>query len=217
MSLFHAVVRIDHQSADHLRFDAEHVAVARRSRPHTHTAYHGGAGAHRALNSSARCYATRSEAPEVLVTGSHSSTTDQHRRQAPRRAGQAGRRLQDGRSRADRAGGAGPQIYHSKYDRMGTPTPPDPIVRRLQAAAASSARWRSSPPDGPHAAAAHDNTELFPLQTLQIQRARPGRRGSCPRGHDCGLVRAGPRVLPVHHLGHALSAAWRGLPSGRCC
>lgn len=75
MSLFHAVVWTDHQSAQVLQFDAEHV-LAQKVRAHTHhTAQHGSA-----VRSQHEFFAELCDAlagiNEVLVTGSHTAIAD---------------------------------------------------------------------------------------------------------------------------------------------
>ena len=75
MSLFHAVVWTDHQSAQVLQFDAEHVR-ADKVRAHTHhTAQHGSA-----VRSEHEFFGEVCDAldgvSEVLVTGSHTAIAD---------------------------------------------------------------------------------------------------------------------------------------------
>lgn len=75
MSLFHAVVWTDHQSAQVLQFDAEHV-LAQKVRAHSHhTAQHGSA-----VRSQHEFFAELCDAlagiHEVLVTGSHTALAD---------------------------------------------------------------------------------------------------------------------------------------------
>ena len=72
MSTFHAVVWTDHQSAQVLQFDAEHV-LAQKIRTHTyHTAQHGSA-----VRSEHEFFGEICDAldgiGEVLVTGSHTA------------------------------------------------------------------------------------------------------------------------------------------------
>ncbi len=75
MTTFHAVVWTDHQSAQILQFDAEHVQ-AEKVKAHTHhTAQHGSA-----VRSQHEFYAQVCDAlagiSEVLVTGSHQAQAD---------------------------------------------------------------------------------------------------------------------------------------------
>ena len=75
MSLFHAVVWTDHQSAQVLQFDAEHVQ-AHTVRAHTHhTAQHGSAVRSQHEFFGEVCDALAGIA-EVLVTGSHAAIVD---------------------------------------------------------------------------------------------------------------------------------------------
>ncbi len=75
MTLFHAVVWIDHQQAHVLQFDAEHVQASKvKARSH-HTAQHGSA-----VRTEHEFFAHVCDAlqgiPEVLVTGSHQAQAD---------------------------------------------------------------------------------------------------------------------------------------------
>lgn len=75
MSLFHAVVWTDHQSARVLQFDPEHVQ-ARKVRAHTHhTAQHGST-----VRSEHEFFGDVCTAldgiPEILITGSHTAIAD---------------------------------------------------------------------------------------------------------------------------------------------
>jgi hypothetical protein len=75
MNLFHAVVWTDHQSAQVLQFDAEHV-LAQQLHTHTHnTAQHGSAVRSEHEFFGKICDALEGIA-EVLVTGSHTATAD---------------------------------------------------------------------------------------------------------------------------------------------
>ncbi len=75
MTLFHAVVWIDHQQAQVLQFDAEHVQASKVKAHTHHTAQHGSA-----VRSQHEFYAHVCDAlagiPEVLVTGSHQAQAD---------------------------------------------------------------------------------------------------------------------------------------------
>jgi stalled ribosome rescue protein Dom34 len=75
MTTFHAVVRIDHQTAEILQFDAEHVQ-AQKVKAHTHhTAYHGST-----VRTEHEFFGHVCDAlagiPEVLVTGAHKAMAD---------------------------------------------------------------------------------------------------------------------------------------------
>jgi hypothetical protein len=125
MSLFHAVVWTDHQSAQVLQFDAEHV-LANKIRAHTHhTRQHGSA-----VRSQHEFYADVCAAlegiGEVLVTGSHTAIADfrhyvdKHRPDtAARIVGYEGIALPSDKQLVALA-----RKYFLKHDRMaGTPTP----------------------------------------------------------------------------------------------
>lgn len=125
MSLFHAVVWTDHQSAQVLQFDEAHV-LAQKVRTHTHhTAQHGST-----VRSQHEFFAELCDAlagiSEVLVTGSHTATADfrhyleKHR---PQLVGQVvGYEVVDHPS--DNQLVALARKFFLKYDRMaGTPTP----------------------------------------------------------------------------------------------
>jgi len=90
MSLFHAVIWTDHQTAQILQFDAEHM-VAQKVRTHTHhTAQHGSTVRTQHEFFGEVCDALDGVA-EVLVTGSHTAIADfrhyadKHRPQAASR------------------------------------------------------------------------------------------------------------------------------------
>jgi stalled ribosome rescue protein Dom34 len=75
MTMFHAVVLIDHQQAQVLQFDAEHVQAEKvKARTH-HTKQHGSA-----VRTEHEFYAVVCDAlagiAEVLVTGSHTALAD---------------------------------------------------------------------------------------------------------------------------------------------
>jgi hypothetical protein len=75
MSLTHAVVWVDHQSAQVLRFDAEHVEAS-KVRAHTyHTAQHGSAVRSQHEFFGEVCIALAG-IPEILVVGSHTAIAD---------------------------------------------------------------------------------------------------------------------------------------------
>lgn len=75
MSLLHAVVWTDHQSAQVLQFDAEHV-LAQKIRAHTHhTAQHGSMVRSEHEFFGELCDALNGIA-EVLITGSHTAIAD---------------------------------------------------------------------------------------------------------------------------------------------
>ncbi len=125
MSMFHAVVWTDHQSAQVLQFDAEHV-LAQKVRAHTHhTAQHGSTVRTQHEFFGALCDALDGIA-EVLVTGSHDATADfrhyadKHRPEVAKRI--VGYEVVDHPSQNQLVALA--RKYFLKYDRMaGTPTP----------------------------------------------------------------------------------------------
>lgn len=125
MTMFHAVVLIDHHQAQVLQFDAEHVQAEKiKARTH-HTKQHGSA-----VRTEHEFYAVVCDAlagiAEVLVTGSHTALADfrhyvdKHR---PALAPQVvGYETVDHPS--DKQLVALARQYFLKYDRMaGTPTP----------------------------------------------------------------------------------------------
>ncbi len=125
MTLFHAVVWIDHEKAQILQFDAEHVE-AQKVKAHTHhTAYHG-SGVRTGHEFFGEVCDALAGISEVLVTGSHTSTADfrhyaeKHRPAAAKRI--VGYETVDHPSEAQLVALA--RKYFLKYDRMaGTPTP----------------------------------------------------------------------------------------------
>lgn len=125
MSLFHAVVWTDHQSAQVLQFDAEHV-LANKVKAHTHyTKQHGSTVRTEHEFFGALCDALDGIA-EVLVTGSKTATADfrhyadKHRPQTAARI--VGYEVVDHPS--DNQLVALARTYFLKYDRMaGTATP----------------------------------------------------------------------------------------------
>lgn len=125
MSLFHAVVWADHQTAQILEFDDEHV-VAHKVRAHTHhTAQHGSAVRTQHEFFGSLCE-TLDGIAEVLVTGSHTATADfkhyadKHRPQTAARI--VGYEVVDHPSENQLVALA--RKYFLRHDRMaGTPTP----------------------------------------------------------------------------------------------
>lgn len=125
MSLFHAVVWIDHQKAQVLQFDAEHVQ-SQKVKAHTHhTAQHGSAVRSEHEFFAEVCSALKG-ITEVLVTGSRTATADfrhyaeKHRAETARQV--VGYETVDHPSEAQLVALA--RKYFLKYDRMaGTPTP----------------------------------------------------------------------------------------------
>lgn len=125
MTLFHAVVWTDHQSAQVLQFDAEHV-LANKVRMHTHhTRQHGSA-----VRSQHEFYAEVCEAlegiGEVLVTGSHTAIGDFRHYVDKHRPGTATRIVgyEATALPSDNQLVALARKYFLKHDRMaGTPTP----------------------------------------------------------------------------------------------
>ena len=75
MNSFHAVVWTDHQSAQILQFDAEHVQAAKVRAHSHHTAQHGSTVRTQHEFFGEVCTALEGIA-EVLVTGSHTATAD---------------------------------------------------------------------------------------------------------------------------------------------
>ena len=75
MSLFHAVVWIDHQSAQVLQFDAEHVQAQKIKAHSHHTRQHGSAVRTEHVFFGEVCDALAGIA-EVLVSGSHTAQAD---------------------------------------------------------------------------------------------------------------------------------------------
>lgn len=123
--LFHAVVAIDHQQAQILQFDAEHVNASRVKASARHSRTHGSG-----VRTEHEFYAEVCNAlggiAEVLVTGSHTGLADfrhyveKHR---PAVGGQiVGWEVVDHPTEAQLVAMA--RRYFLKYDRMaGTPTP----------------------------------------------------------------------------------------------
>ena len=75
MTLFHAVVWTDHQSAQVLQFDAEHV-VAEKLHAHTHHTSQHGSSVRSEHEFFAEVCAALDDIAEVLVTGSHTALAD---------------------------------------------------------------------------------------------------------------------------------------------
>ena len=125
MTLFHAVVWTDHQSAQVLQFDAEHVQ-AQKVKAHTHhTAQHGSEVRTQHEFFAELCTALTA-IPEVLVTGSHTATADfrhyveKHRPQL--QSAIVGYEIVDHPSENQLVAMA--RKYFLKHDRLaGTPTP----------------------------------------------------------------------------------------------
>ncbi len=125
MTMFHAVVLIDHQQAQVLQFDTEHVQAEKIKARTLHTRQHGSA-----VRTEHEFYADVCAAlagiTEVLVTGSHTALADfrhyvdKHR---PALAPQVvGYELVDHPSERQLVALA--RQYFVKFDRMaGTPTP----------------------------------------------------------------------------------------------
>jgi hypothetical protein len=123
--LFHAVVAIDHQQADVLQFDTEHVQAERVKASHRTSRIHGNA-----VRTEHEFYAevctALSGIAEVLVTGSRTALADfrhyveKHR--APLASHIVGWEVVDHPSEKQLVSMA--RRYFLKYDRMaGTPTP----------------------------------------------------------------------------------------------
>ena len=125
MTLFHAIVQLDHQQAKVLQFDAEQVEAQKIKSHSHHTAQHGSQ-----VRSEHEFFAHVCDAlegiSEVLVVGSRTALADfrhyadKHRPQTARRI--VGYELVDHPS--DNQLVALARKYFLKYDRMaGTPTP----------------------------------------------------------------------------------------------
>jgi stalled ribosome rescue protein Dom34 len=125
MTMFHAVIWIDHQSAQVLQFDAEHVQ-AQKVKSHTHhTAQHGSDARTQHEFYGAVCNALAG-IQEVLVTGPKTGTVDFERYVKKHRGEIAahivGYEVVDHPSEKQLVAMA--RKYFLKYDRMtGVPTP----------------------------------------------------------------------------------------------
>jgi len=75
MTLFHAVVWIDHHSANILQFDAEHVQAEKVKASSRHTKQHGST-VRTEHEFYAEVCATLTEIPEILVVGSSTAQAD---------------------------------------------------------------------------------------------------------------------------------------------
>ena len=125
MSLFHAVVWIDHQKAQVLQFDAEHVQAQKVKTHSHHTAQHG-SSVRTQHEFFAEVCAALAGINEVLVAGPHTGVAD-FRHYAEKHRPETARRIV-GYETVDHP--SEPQLvafarqYFLKYDRMaGTPTP----------------------------------------------------------------------------------------------
>ncbi len=123
--LFHAVVAIDHQQAQILQFDAEHVQASRVKASSRHSRTHG-SGVRTEHEFYADVCAALAGIAEVLVTGSHTGLADlrhyvdKHRPAVGRQI--VGWEVVDHPSEAQLVAMA--RRYFLKHDRMaGTPTP----------------------------------------------------------------------------------------------
>lgn len=125
MTLFHAVVLIDHQQADILQFDAEHVQAQKVKSSTRHTKQHGGA-----VRSEHEFFGHVCDAlegiSEILVAGSKTGLADfrhyadKHRSETAQHI--VGYETVDHPSENQLVALA--RQYFLKYDRMaGTPTP----------------------------------------------------------------------------------------------
>ena len=89
MTMFHAVVFVDHTQAQVLQFDAEHVQ-AQKVKAHTHHTRQHGSGVRTEHEFFAELCATLEQGTQVLVTGGHTALADfrhyvtRHRPQAER-------------------------------------------------------------------------------------------------------------------------------------
>lgn len=125
MSLFHAVVWVDHQKAQILQFDAEHVQ-AQKIKAHTHHTAQHGSGVRTSHEFFGEVCDALGGITEVLVTGSRTNLADfkhyadKHRPAAAKQI--VGYETVDHPSDAQLVALA--RKYFLKYDRMaGTPTP----------------------------------------------------------------------------------------------
>lgn len=75
MTTFHAVVRIDHQAAEILQFDAEHVQ-AQKVKAHTHHTAQHGSGVRTEHEFFGQVCDALDGIHEVLVVGSHQAQAD---------------------------------------------------------------------------------------------------------------------------------------------
>ncbi len=125
MTLFHAVLWLDHHTAKLLQFDTEHV-LAERIKSHTHHTRQHGSAVRSEHEFFADVCAAMAEIPEVLVTGSSTAQSsfkhylEKHR---PQQVGQVvGYESVDHPSDAQLVALA--RQYFLKHDRMnGVPTP----------------------------------------------------------------------------------------------
>ncbi len=125
MTTFHAVVHIDHQSAQVLQFDAEHVQASKVKASSRHTAQHGSG-----VRTEHEYYAHVCDAlegiAEILVVGPNTGLADFHHYVSKHRP-QTARRIVDFQPADHPSEGqlvALARKYFLKYDRMaGTPTP----------------------------------------------------------------------------------------------
>ena len=125
MTLFHAVVQIDHQQAQVLQFDTEHVQAQKVKASTRHTKQHGSAVRTEHEFFAEVCNALEG-ITEVLVAGSHTAQADfrhyadKHRPETAKRI--VGYETVDHPSEAQLVALA--RQYFLKYDRMaGTPVP----------------------------------------------------------------------------------------------
>jgi stalled ribosome rescue protein Dom34 len=125
MTTFHAVVRLDHQTAEILQFDAEHVQAQKVKAHSHHTAYHGSK-----VRTEHEFFGEVCDAlagiQEVLVVGSSTSQADFRHYVEKHRAALAkhivGYETVDHPTTNQLVAMA--RQYFLKYDRMaGTPTP----------------------------------------------------------------------------------------------
>ena len=125
MTLFHAVVWADHQSAQVLQFDTEHIEAQKIKAHSHHTAQHGSEVRTQHAFFAELCTALAA-IPEVLFTGSHTTTADFRRyveKHRPQLAGAiVGYEIVDHPSENQLIAMA--RTYFLKHDRMsGKPTP----------------------------------------------------------------------------------------------
>jgi hypothetical protein len=125
VTYFHAVVWLDHQTAQILQFDPEHVQ-AQKVKAHTHHTAQHGSGVRSVHEFHGEVCDALAGITEVLVTGSHTATADfkhyaeKHRAETAKQI--VGYETVDHPSENQLVALA--RKYFLKYDRMaGTPTP----------------------------------------------------------------------------------------------
>ena len=125
MTTFHAVVWIDHQSAQVLQFDAEHVQ-SQKVKAHTHHTARHASGVRTQHEFFGEVCDAIAAIPEVLVVGPHTGLADFQHYVHKHRA-EVGKRVVDYQTvdhPSENQLVALARKYFLRYDRMaGTPTP----------------------------------------------------------------------------------------------